>query len=79
MPAANGQIAGTKPSRPATGEGGFRRRLSEIGARTYKPHLWGYNQKIVNAETRWDLDKVAKRDRDAFGRAIAERDFDKTD
>lgn len=79
MPAANGQIVAARPCRPATGEGKSSRRLSEMGARTYKPRLWGVQHKDRQREDALDLDKAAKRDHDAFEKAVAERDYDKVD
>lgn len=62
---------------PCTGEGKSSRRLSERGARTYTPHLWGVQHKDRQREDGLDLDKAAKRDHDALEKAVAERDSDK--
>jgi len=69
--------------RPALSPGHGRRQIQPShlrdGCTNVKPRLWGVQHKDCQREDALDLDKAAKRDHDAFEKAVAERDYDKVD
>ncbi|WP_425106054.1 hypothetical protein [Ancylobacter sp.] len=79
MPAANGQIIGAPPGPVAlpTGEGKSSVASPRWVHERTSPAFGGRNIKDCQREDALDLDKAAKRDHDAFEKAVAERDSDK--